>query len=151
MTLALQLFKNSNDTREKLRLNFHSLSVSEFLEYGRYAWFLKDHSRSRTLKEWKFNLNAPWVSEQILNSWRVSSRIGYHTNPPAIKKLHWHSSEAQIEPPLFECDCEWAFRIQAFDSCNYERNLQLFLLYIAPFGFESPLGRGATLPKRRYL
>ena len=35
MTLALQLFKKSNDTREKLRLNFHSLSVSELLEYGR--------------------------------------------------------------------------------------------------------------------
>jgi hypothetical protein len=35
MTLALQLFKNSNDTRGKLRLNFHSLSVSELLEYER--------------------------------------------------------------------------------------------------------------------
>jgi opacity protein-like surface antigen len=36
-TLTPQLFKNSNDTREKLRLNFHSLSVnaSELLEYGR--------------------------------------------------------------------------------------------------------------------
>jgi hypothetical protein len=31
--LTLQLFKNSIDTREKLRLNFHSLSVSELLEY----------------------------------------------------------------------------------------------------------------------
>jgi hypothetical protein len=37
MTLALQLFKNSNDTREKLTLNFHSLSVSELLEYGRLS------------------------------------------------------------------------------------------------------------------
>ena len=27
--------KNSIDTREKLRLNLHSLSVSELLEYGR--------------------------------------------------------------------------------------------------------------------
>ena len=35
MTLALQLFKNSIDTQEKLRLNLHSLSVSELLEYGR--------------------------------------------------------------------------------------------------------------------
>ena len=34
-TIALQLFKNSNDTRGKLRLNLHSLSVSELLEYGR--------------------------------------------------------------------------------------------------------------------
>ena len=39
MPLALQLFKNSNRTQEKLRLNLHSLSVSELLEYGRM--FLK--------------------------------------------------------------------------------------------------------------
>ena len=33
--LTLQLFKNSTDTQEKLRLNLHSLSVSELLElYG---------------------------------------------------------------------------------------------------------------------
>jgi hypothetical protein len=37
MTLALLLFKNSNDTREKLRLDFHSLSVSDLLEYGRMS------------------------------------------------------------------------------------------------------------------
>jgi hypothetical protein len=37
--LTLQLFKNSIDTQEKLRLNLHSLSVSELLEYGRM--FLK--------------------------------------------------------------------------------------------------------------
>ena len=37
MTLALQQSKTASDTREKLRLNFHSLSlsVSELLEYGR--------------------------------------------------------------------------------------------------------------------
>jgi hypothetical protein len=37
--LTLQLFKNSIDTQEKLRLNLHSLSVSvsELLEYGRYS------------------------------------------------------------------------------------------------------------------
>ena len=35
---AKLLFKNSIDTREKLRLNLHSLSVSELLEYGR-MWF----------------------------------------------------------------------------------------------------------------
>jgi hypothetical protein len=33
MTLALQLFKNSIDTQEKLRLNLHSFSVSALLEY----------------------------------------------------------------------------------------------------------------------
>jgi hypothetical protein len=35
--LTLQLFKNSIDTQGKLRLNLHSLSVSELLEYGRNA------------------------------------------------------------------------------------------------------------------
>jgi hypothetical protein len=37
MTLALQLFKNCISTQEKLRLNLHSLSVSELLEYGRLS------------------------------------------------------------------------------------------------------------------
>jgi hypothetical protein len=36
---TLQLFKNSIDTQEKLRLNLHSLSVSELLEYGRRGLF----------------------------------------------------------------------------------------------------------------
>jgi hypothetical protein len=43
MTLALQAFENSNDTREKLRLNFHSLSVSELLEYGRKTLLVVTH------------------------------------------------------------------------------------------------------------
>ena len=43
--LTLQLFKNSIDTQEKLRLNFHSLSVSVLLEYG----------RKLQLHEWKMN------------------------------------------------------------------------------------------------
>jgi hypothetical protein len=43
----------------------------------------------------------------FLNSWRVSSyTVSYDTNPPAIQKEHWHSREAQIEPPLIECECE---------------------------------------------
>jgi hypothetical protein len=33
--LTLQLFKNSADTQEKLRLNLHSLSVSKLSEYRR--------------------------------------------------------------------------------------------------------------------
>ena len=37
--LTLQLFKNSIDTQEKLRLNLHSLSVSGLLEYGRKAFY----------------------------------------------------------------------------------------------------------------
>jgi hypothetical protein len=28
----------------------------------------------------------------------------------SIQKQHWHSREAQIEPPLIECECERAFR-----------------------------------------
>ena len=36
--LTFQLFKNSIDTQEKLRLNLHSLSVSELLEYGRNSF-----------------------------------------------------------------------------------------------------------------
>jgi hypothetical protein len=39
--LTLQLFKNSIDTQGKLRLNLHSLSVSELLEYGRWSSFYK--------------------------------------------------------------------------------------------------------------
>jgi hypothetical protein len=33
--LTFQLFKNSIETQEKLRLNIYSSSVSELLEYGR--------------------------------------------------------------------------------------------------------------------
>jgi hypothetical protein len=46
--LTLQLFKNSIDTQEKLRLNLHSLSVSELLEYWRFACILKGHSHSNS-------------------------------------------------------------------------------------------------------
>jgi hypothetical protein len=52
----------------------------------------------------------------FLNNWRVSSHIlryEYDTNPPAIQKQQWHSREAQIELPLNESECEWAFRIRA--------------------------------------
>jgi hypothetical protein len=35
VSYTLQVFKNSTDTQEKLRLNLYSLSVSELLEYGR--------------------------------------------------------------------------------------------------------------------
>jgi hypothetical protein len=49
----------------------------------------------------------------FLNTWRVSAVPYYATThrPAAIQKQHWHSREAQIEPPLIEC--EWAFRIWA--------------------------------------
>jgi energy-converting hydrogenase Eha subunit B len=38
--LTLQLFQNSIDTQGKLRLNLHSLSVSELLEYRRISLWL---------------------------------------------------------------------------------------------------------------
>ena len=62
----------------------------------------------------------------FLNSWRVSSHIvRYDTNPPPIlvkNSIDMHSREAQIESPLIEYECEWAFRIRAqvsiFDFLN---------------------------------
>jgi hypothetical protein len=83
-----------------------------------YVCILKAHSH--TLKEWRFNLSTSRVSVQFLNSLRVSSRIvRCNTNPPTIQKLHWHSRGAQIEPPLFKCDSEWAFRIQVLNQWFY--------------------------------
>jgi hypothetical protein len=68
---------------------------------------------SLTLNEWRFNPSFSWVSMLFLNSWRVSSHIvRYDTSAPAIQKQRWRSREAQIEPPLIEC--EWAFRIRAW-------------------------------------
>jgi hypothetical protein len=50
--LTLQLFKNSIDTKQKLRLNLHSLSVSagvsELLEYGR-ASYTRKYMHAETL------------------------------------------------------------------------------------------------------
>ena len=47
------------------------------------------------------------MSLLFLNSWRVSSHIvRYDTGPLAIQKQQWDSREAQIEPPLIECECE---------------------------------------------
>jgi hypothetical protein len=81
----------------------------------REVWtYIRPYSKSSlTLNEWKFNLSFSRVSLLFLNSWRVSV-IPYHvtTHLPAIQKQHWHSREAHIEPPLIECECEWAFRIQ---------------------------------------
>jgi hypothetical protein len=68
------------------------------------------------------SVNGVWVSMLFLNSWRVSSHIvRYETNPPVIQKQHWHSSEAQIEPPLFES--KWALRIQAYRSVSSHQGL----------------------------
>jgi hypothetical protein len=80
-----------------------------------YSLNLRPYSKSSlalTLNEWRFNLSFSWMSMLFLNSCRVSSHIvRYDTNPPAIQKQQWHWREVQIEPPLIECGCEWAFRI----------------------------------------
>jgi hypothetical protein len=80
--------------------------------------YLRLYSKSSltlTLKEWRFNLSFFWVSVVFLNSWRVSPVPYYVTNHPlAIQKQHWCTREAQIQPPLFEYEYEWAFRIQAY-------------------------------------
>jgi hypothetical protein len=93
------------------------MMMSDDLQFSlaRKKLILRLYSKSSlTLKEWRFNLSFPWVSILFVNSWRVSSHIvRYGTNPPAIQKQHWHSREALIEPPLIECEREWAFRIQA--------------------------------------
>jgi hypothetical protein len=84
--------------------------------------FIRPYSKSSltltlTLNEWRFNPSFSRVSMLFLNSWRVSSHIvRYDTSPPAIQKQQWHSREAQIELPLIECECEWAFRIRAILS-----------------------------------
>jgi hypothetical protein len=60
----------------------------------------------------------------FLNSWRVSV-VPYSVtpHPPGIQKQQWHSREAQIEPPLIEC--EWAFRI-----LEYGRNKGLITVFL---------------------
>jgi hypothetical protein len=82
-----------------------------------YLTTVTKSSLTLTLNEWRFNMSFSWVSMLFLNSWRVSSHIvRYDTKPPAVQKQQWHSREAQIEPPLIECQCEWAFRIRALES-----------------------------------
>jgi hypothetical protein len=90
---------------------------------------LRPYSKSSlalTLNEWRFNLSFSWVSMLFLNSWRVSRHIGrYDTSPPAVKNSKWHSREAQIELPLIEFECEWAFRIRALYSTFHKNGYPL--------------------------
>jgi hypothetical protein len=63
-----------------------------------------------------------WIAGGLvsyLTRWLVT------THPPAIQKQHWHPREAQIEPPLIEC--EWAFRIQAY---IFERSMPASKFYL---------------------
>jgi hypothetical protein len=92
------------------------------MKTGTYACILRVHS------QWRFNLSLPWVSVLFLNSWRVSLVPHYvTTHPPAIQKQHWYSRQRQIEPPLFECEYEWAFRIQAlgYVKVSFRMRLQM--------------------------
>jgi hypothetical protein len=68
---------------------------------------LRPYSKSSlTLKEWRFN---PSFLECQCCFWITGGWYIVRYDTIAIQKQHWHSREAQIEPPL----CEWAFRIQA--------------------------------------
>ena len=77
--LTLQLFKNSIDTEEKLRLNLHSLSVSELLEYGWKClrWFQK------TLWQ-KGNLNSIGKDSSIFVSKNIVRYIQILNNSTVI-------------------------------------------------------------------
>jgi hypothetical protein len=61
----------------------------------------------------------------FLNSWRVSV-VHYYvtTHPLAIQNQQWQSREAQIEPPLIEC--EWAFRLRAWLCHVHSRQAETF-------------------------
>jgi hypothetical protein len=82
---------------------------------------------------YKLTLSFPWVSVLFLNSWRVSVVPYYVTThpPPAIQKQHWHSREAQIEPPLFEC--EWTSRVQAYVCLIQNDRIFYYLLFCYVF------------------
>ena len=47
----------------------------------------------------------------VLNSWRICVIHKYVTIlPPAILKRQWHTKEAQNEPPLIKCECDFRIR-----------------------------------------
>jgi hypothetical protein len=58
-----------------------------------------------TQEKLRLNLHSLSVSVSELLEYGRSSVVPYYvtTHPPAIQKQHWHSREAQIELPLFEC------------------------------------------------
>jgi hypothetical protein len=62
--LALQIFKNSIDTQEKVRLNLHSLSVSELLEYGRRA-----QCELPRVRFWSLGIWFVWGPVWATNKW----------------------------------------------------------------------------------
>jgi hypothetical protein len=87
------------------------------LDYN--ARILKAHSHSLTHTQWVE------VKSELLSSachswfWIARGLVSYltmrlYTHPPAIQKQHRHLREAPTEPPLIQCECEWAFRIQPY-------------------------------------
>jgi hypothetical protein len=80
MTLALQLLENSNDSREKLRFNFHSLSVSELLEYGR-SYLSRLWPRQETFLSTRFRQIAEggWIKNcGCISLWLSSTHMTKH-------------------------------------------------------------------------
>jgi hypothetical protein len=63
--------------------------------------------------------------------WLVSYQLYYVTThaPSSYRKYHWHLREAQIEPPLIEC--EWDFRVQAYvqyvDTSHFGYNFKIYV------------------------
>ena len=76
--------------------------------YVGYKWkrILKAHPHSLHSQSHSMRGGSIWAFLEchccfwIAGGWVYSVR--YDTNPPAIQKEHWHSREAQIEPPLIE-------------------------------------------------
>jgi hypothetical protein len=76
--LTLQLFKNSIDTQGELRLNLHSLSVSELLEYRRKSIVYSYYFHTISIV-WKLQLGQKkymWVSgfPTLPSFWTSKSR-----------------------------------------------------------------------------
>ena len=77
---ALKLFKNSIDTQEKLRLNLHSFSVSEHLEYGRvvYKFFVCQNHRSISMSSFprrpntRTNFPCPKADMTCFGTWLLT-------------------------------------------------------------------------------
>jgi hypothetical protein len=132
--LALWLDESAHTcTRSELR----GASCEDCMEIRLYARFLKAHSHSMSGGSFwaRFNcvLSFSWVLMLFLNRWRASV-IPYSVtaHPTAIQKQHWHSREA-IEPPLIDCECEWAFRCCLHESgltFNPDRNVKSIRVYM---------------------
>jgi hypothetical protein len=87
-----------------------------------YSCILNAHSHSK-IGGSIWSSHFAWVSVLLLNNWRVS--VAYLTMwlltlQLLIQMQYWHPREAQIKPPIFECEYEWAFRIHLSISVRGE-------------------------------